>query len=692
MILNRTLSTLVLASALAVLAAPWTSRQVLAQETAVLPTAEPLSLHSTVEVSALPAPASNESRLMGRPRLRPDPEALAQWKAELHDLRRAVPMAPNSLDDTAPRESLKSAAASVVSSFEGVINADNRPLTGFTSIPPDTNLGAGPNHLFQMVNSIGRITDKSGGAVSTFSLRSFFQLDPDTDENDPRVIYDAQSGRWFATYAQSTLSPAPSAASSIVLAVSATSDPTGTFCRYRLGNPTSETFFHDFPQLGVSADKVVVSYNAFTFADVFVGAGYYVVNKADLLACTASANVVRSAPNAARFTPFPAQTLDSTSTLFMAMHFDDSSPLVILAINGVPGSSSVTETATTLAIRDWTTPPNAAQPGSAVLLDTGDASVLSAAVQNSSLWFTGNEACKPSGDTKSRSCLRLIEVRTDSTPTVNQDMTLGSSGQYYYYPAVAPDGGDNLHMVFNASSASDFAGLRYTGRLIGDPLNTLQAATELRAGEGAQTRSSGRMGDYSGAAVDPVDPRKVWVSGEYIRSTAQSGWGTFVAELMFPFPPPTLAFGLSRRSAVSTAGLSFRPGDTLQVDLTVSNPGPALVVDAFFGLVLPPASGPALGCPNGDAVAFFVSNLTAFFPTCLSAPLQSFPPLAQSVTFPANVAPATFVNFFSLLWPAVAPAGTYTVFFFLTPPAAFADGFGPDDLTALTTASVDFAP
>src|SRR6185369_6509512 len=153
MTLNLKLSSLVFASALIVLAAPWMLWQVLAQERAVLPAAEPLSLHSKGAVSALPAPAGNESRPMRRPRLRPDPEALAQWKAELHDLRRAVPMAPNSLDDTASRDSLKSAAASVVSSFEGVTNADNQPLTGFTAIPPDTNLGAGPNHLFQMVNS-----------------------------------------------------------------------------------------------------------------------------------------------------------------------------------------------------------------------------------------------------------------------------------------------------------------------------------------------------------------------------------------------------------------------------------------------------------------------------------------------------------------------------------------------------------
>src|SRR5256885_7244198 len=52
--------------------------------------------------------------------------------------------------------------------------------------------------------------------------------------SDPRVIYDAISGRWFATYLQYSIA---ASSSSIILAVSTTSDPTGSFCRYRIGNP-----------------------------------------------------------------------------------------------------------------------------------------------------------------------------------------------------------------------------------------------------------------------------------------------------------------------------------------------------------------------------------------------------------------------------------------------------------------------
>jgi hypothetical protein len=152
-----------------------------------------------------------------------------------------------------------------------------------------------------------------------------------------------------------------------------------------------------------------------------------------------------------------------------------------------------------------------------------------------------------------------------------------------------------------------------------------------------------------------------------------------------PAFPPAASLGLS--------ALQFKTGDTLHVDLTVSNPGPALVADIFFGLALPPASGPALGCPAADAAAFLVNKLTAAVLTCLSAPPQSFSPLVQSLTLPANLAPTTIANFFNLVWAAVAPAGVYTLFIVVTPAGAFADGaVGLNDVAALTTATLEFTP
>ncbi len=182
------------------------------------------------------------------------------------------------------------------------------------------------------------------------------------------------------------------------------------------------------------------------------------------------------------------------------------------------------------------------QPGSSVLLDTGDERVLSVAWQYNSLFVAGNAACTFPGDSATRSCLRLIEIRTD-TSTMRQDVLFGASGSYYSYPALRPDGAGNLGIVFTRSSAGEFASVRATGRLVTDAPNTLQSSVSIQSGGGAQTHPSGRMGDYSGAALDPVDPSKVWVSGEYIRSTASADWGTAIAAIRLATPVSVFVSG-----------------------------------------------------------------------------------------------------------------------------------------------------
>src|SRR5581483_10381630 len=114
---------------------------------------------------------------------------------------------------------------------------------------------------------------------------------------------------------------------------------------------------------------------------------------------------------------------------------------------------------------------------------------------------------------------------------VRQVIAFGAAGADSYYPALRPDADGNLHVVFTRSSAATYAGVRVTGRRVSDAPDTLEPSVEVRAGEGAQTDSSGRMGDYSGAAVDPADPHTVWVAGEYVRSTGDADWGTWIARL-----------------------------------------------------------------------------------------------------------------------------------------------------------------
>lgn len=568
---------------------------------------------------------------------------------------------------------------SILSSFEGLSNTDNP----FGVSPSDTNLAVGPAHVFETVNIVGRITDKTGGGPSTFTLRNFFQVDPTAVETDPRVIYDPASNRWFATILQFS-----NTASYVIIAVSTTSDPNGTFCRYRLGNPTSETFQMDFPRIGISDDKVVVTYNAFDLASpTFFGAGYFVLNKADLTGCLTSVTRVRVPPDPTRYAMEPSQALSSSSTLYMAMNDGvvvGGSAVKVFGVNGVPGVGPVTESSFAVTVNSWLTPPNAPQAGSGVTLDTNDESVITAVWRQGSLWIGGNEQCSPSGGGKAfLSCLRVIQIRTD-LQTVQQDITFGSGGQdYYYYPALGVDGAGNLFVVFNASSATAFAGLRVSGRQVDDPPNTLVASTLLRAGGGAQTSS--RMGDYNGAALDPADPTRLWVAGEYIKASGSANWGSFIGQLSFTSALPTLAL-------VPNATV-FSAGDTLQVDLIVSNLGSERPVDAYVGIALPPAAGPSLGCPLGDAIAFDSGGVArTLVIACASANPATFPRFVAGISLPGGLPTTVVPDFFSLLWPVTTP-GQYIVFIALTTLDAFLDGtISPGDIIALALTVVTLSP
>jgi mannan endo-1,4-beta-mannosidase len=133
---------------------------------------------------------------------------------------------------------------------------------------------------------------------------------------------------------------------------------------------------------------------------------------------------------------------------------------------------------------------------------------------------------------------------------------------------------------------------------------------------------------------------------------------------------------------------TIQPADTVDVLVTAANPGPAVSLDVFFGVRLPPEVGPSLGCPAGDAVVFLADAFTRAVVTCASAPLTGFPALFRDVTLPAGLPPTT-VRLQTLVWPPGIPSGGYTFFLGLTPPNAFSDGHvDTADVVVVTTLPV----
>ncbi len=387
--------------------------------------------------------------------------------------------------------------------------------------PPDPNSGVGPRHVFEMVNIAGIIYLKDGTvAKSTFSLADFFGVPLSAEIGDPEVMFDASSGAWFAS---SIVAP-----NDVRFAVSTSPDPTGTFILYQV---SGGSIFPDQPFIGTSDDKFVISVNAFTFHG-FAGALFWVFNKAELVSGAATVDFVANGPDPTMVSVHPARHLTSTSIFYLAtVTFGTSSTAALVAVSGVP-PGTVAVTVNSFTINPIHIPPSAVQEGAGQKLTTNDDRVLSAVWESNVLWFSLTNACQPSGDFKTRSCARLIELKTSGTasPTKLQDFDFGVQNSYLFYPAVSLSEG-KLAVVYGESSSTMFPSLLVTGRLPTDPVNSLDTSIILRSGTAPDT--STRYGDYFGAATDPSGG-SFWVTGEYRVDDTFQNWSTAIAQVTVP--------------------------------------------------------------------------------------------------------------------------------------------------------------
>jgi hypothetical protein len=183
-----------------------------------------------------------------------------------------------------------SSGVSVTSTLDGVFGgAPNQ--CGCT--PPDPNVGVGTRHVFETVNIAGIIYLKNGMlARSTFSLADFFKVSVSSFIGDPEVMFDAASGRWFVS---SIVAP-----NNVEFAVSTSDDATGSYVLYTVSGGSS---FPDQPFIGTNDDKFVISVNAFTTK--FLGAQFWVFNKAELVNGASSVDFVAVGPVAGLFSAHP---------------------------------------------------------------------------------------------------------------------------------------------------------------------------------------------------------------------------------------------------------------------------------------------------------------------------------------------------------------------------------------------------
>lgn len=462
--------------------------------------------------------------------------------------------------------------------------------------PPDVQVAAGPSHVMQVVNTVYAVYNKQGVLLKQFTMPDFFDAYGNCNYGDPRLVFDTQSSRWFTVIFQDFSSPCPGVGPyQISLAISQTSDPTGDWYLYDI---PYGSVLPDQPKVATTADKVVISANTFG-----PGQGFRVFNKSDLLAGLAAPqyDAFNLGPN---LDPVYIIQGDSSNTLLYAVLLDTGTPFGSGGDNYFPLSTTVyTVSGTvpntrlsqfTLPVSSALVPPtyyqtgqtvqDAVQPGSTLPIDTGYMWVNSAAWHDGLMWFAFAHSCKFTGDSTVYSCMRYQEIDTTSHQVL-RDESFGSKGVYYFYPTIMMDGSSNVYALFGSSSASNFASLYYFGSRPGDPPGfgpfTYTLATgNSPATEGYDPGFGGvRYGDFFGAAVDPSDKNKVWVSGEFegLNAQSQSIWKTQVAGLSRPVVSTTTdksQYNLGQTVKISGKADGIIPG--YQVSLVVNNPSGSL--------------------------------------------------------------------------------------------------------------------
>jgi hypothetical protein len=333
-----------------------------------------------------------------------------------------------------------------------------------------------------MLNSEVRIQSKSGTDLGTVSLATFWTggTGLSGDPFDPHVEFDALSGRWIATVAANP----ESRSSQVWFAISATSDPTGTWNFYSFAaSPSSgPAIWADFPGLGVNATWIAITANAFTASGLrFQGARMWVIDKASALAGGALTS-----------TAFPphfdvgAQGVDGFS-LKPVLTADGSQPKLYIVDNSGWTSSGVflirlSEITGTGPSPSWAPTAGGAFPGAGLfavstnwsytqimapqlgatgLIDTGDPRIGDPVLSNGRIWCT-HSAGLPATGTVDRTAVFWYELDptllpASGNPIVQSGLFDGGAGVHHFYPSIAAHQIGDAVIGFSRSDATRYA-------------------------------------------------------------------------------------------------------------------------------------------------------------------------------------------------------------------------------------------
>lgn len=441
--------------------------------------------------------------------------------------------------------------SSLIQSFPGTRPGTptkiNVPGQAVNSAPHDPSGAAGSDYYIQAINATPcRIINKSTGAtVSTFTLGTLWN--PDTpNSGDPIVMYDRFADRWF-------IAQFGTSGNKIYIAVSATSDPLGSWYTYTFTSPS----FPDYLKFSIWGDAYYMTSNQSSQK-------LFAFERTAMLAGSATARSVYAAytPTASGngfFCPLPGDAdgsqLPAVGTPCPIFYYTDNAwggsnidgvKIYNATVNWTPTTPTLSvNLAQTLSTSAFDASYNSswndiAQPGTTQKLDgIGGVATFRAQYRKWSGYNTVvmNWGVKISASQRSIMWVELRQDQTTGTWSIHQQSIYTPDSYYRWIGSIAMDDAGNIALCYAKSgSTTVYPSLGYAGRLAADPLNQL-TITETMATNGIVSQPSSwyggnRWGDYSHTSLDP-DGYTFWHTGEWCGGTASNPKKTQVYSFQF---------------------------------------------------------------------------------------------------------------------------------------------------------------
>jgi hypothetical protein len=514
---------------------------------------------------------------------------------ELEKEEAVVPEAPLPVP-TPPNTSLNKSTTGF-SGFDGITHRDQRLAGGgnqFSLEPPDQGLCVGNGFVFESVNDALRIYNTSGTPLTGVITQSqFYGLPPTINRttgvfgpflSDPKCYFDPDTGRWFHSILeidQNRQTGAFGQHAAVLLAVSTTGDPTGSFNLYEI-NATDPSHsncpcFGDQPLIGADAYGFYVStaeYDLNPFGGHFNGPQIYAMNKVALEAGSLPTVVHIADLGDHSGTVQPAtspngvyRTTDSGTEFFMS-GYDTLPPdgrlrpgqFNLLDVWGLIDTQSLTTATPSVSLSKTTLttevfgqpPPQTQEDGTRPLgsslgepnpvIESNDDRMNQVVFAADKLWGGINTII--GGEATPRTGVAWFIV----TPGISNGQVTASISQQGYiavakshvsFPSIGVNGSGQGAVVFTLMSPKDFPSFAYVPISLAGLGSAVHLAKEGALPEDGFTCypefvGSGakcRWGDYSAAVAVGSD---IWMATEYIPDAPRTdfaNWGTFVGKL-----------------------------------------------------------------------------------------------------------------------------------------------------------------